>query len=363
MRNLVILFVITLALYSCSGPSFEINGTIAEYPEGTVLLEQRVESEWVTIDSATVTGGFFTLAGQVEIPDVYFISLPGKRGKAMLFLENSDITFTSHVDSLIAATITGSSVQDEYTAFNDEQNKIVNGVRELYGKYREALSSGDEVLAASLEEEVDEAYNKIEEFQKNFITENPASFIAPQILNDIHYSMEGEELEEYLNKFDPALSASSIVKSLTKRVEVLKSVAVGKLAPDFTQNDVNGNPVTLSSLRGNYLLIDFWAAWCGPCRRENPNVVVAYKKYHDRGFDILGVSLDNSKEDWMRAISDDRLTWTQVSDVKGWANDAAQLYGISSIPSNLLLDREGKIIFKNLRGEDLHTELENLLAE
>jgi len=363
MKNLTFLTILALALFSCSGPSFEISGTIDECPEGIVLLEQRIDGEWITLDSAAIADGFFTLDGQVEIPDVYYISIIGKGGKGMLFLENSDISFSSHVDSLYTATIKGSDVQDEYKEFNDELEKIVSGVRDLYGKYREALASGDEVLAAALEEEVDAAYEKIDEYQASYIAGNPASFIAPQILNNIHYGMEGVEIEEYLNKFDPALSASSVVKTLTKRVEVLKSVAVGKVAPNFTQNDVEGNPVSLSSLRGNYLLIDFWAAWCGPCRRENPNVVAAYNKYHDKGFDVLGVSLDQSRQDWLMAIAYDGLTWTQVSDVKGWGNEAAQLYGISSIPSNLLLDPEGKIIYKNLRGEDLHTELEKLLSK
>jgi peroxiredoxin len=151
-------------------------------------------------------------------------------------------------------------------------------------------------------------------------------------------------------------------KEMAERIEVAKKTGVGRMAMDFTQNDTLGNPVSLSSFKGKYVLIDFWASWCGPCRQENPNVVKAFNNYKDKGFTVLGVSLDqpNAKDKWMKAIHDDNLTWTQVSDLKFWKNEVAVQYGIQAIPQNFLIDPQGKIIGKNLRGEGLNKKLEEL---
>ena len=153
--------------------------------------------------------------------------------------------------------------------------------------------------------------------------------------------------------------------TLKDRIEISKKTAVGSYAMDFTQNDTLGNPVSLSSFKGKYVLVDFWASWCGPCRAENPNVVKAFNQYKDKNFTVLGVSLDrpNAKDKWLKAIHDDNLTWTQVSDLKYWDNGVAKQYGIRAIPQNLLIDPQGKIIAKNLSGEDLNEKLGEVLSK
>jgi peroxiredoxin len=162
---------------------------------------------------------------------------------------------------------------------------------------------------------------------------------------------------------DTAVAAVPQIKSLKERVAIMKTVAAGQKAPDFTMNDVDGKPVALSSKIGSkLLLIDFWAAWCGPCRQENPNVVKVFAEYHKKGFDVFGISLDNNREDWVKAIADDKLTWTQVSDLQRGDNAAAKLYAVNAIPANFLLDETGTIIGRNLRGEALYNKVNEVLG-
>jgi peroxiredoxin len=176
--------------------------------------------------------------------------------------------------------------------------------------------------------------------------------------------MEGDEIESFINAMDTAVANTDMIKDLKERVVKIKSVAIGQKAPDFTLNDPEGNPVSLYSKLGpKLLLVDFWAAWCGPCRRENPNVVKVYNEFNKKGFDVFGVSLDQKKDDWVRAIADDKLTWTHVSDLQYWNSAAAGLYAVNSIPANFLLDENGVIIAKNLREQALYDTVKELLSK
>ena len=330
--------------------------------DGKAYLHNKVKGEWQAVDSVETTEGTFVFTGTVDMPDYYYISLEGKRGRLPIFIENSDITVTGHADTLYKAKTTGSSVQDEYKAYSEELNKYWEKYGEIRMELIEFKKAGDEAKASELEAELDKIYEDAQQFSKDYVTEHPASYISPYVLRSVSYGLSGAEIEAELEKFDAALSKSGFVVELAERAEILKKVAIGEKFLDFTQNDPDGNPVTLSSLVGeNYMLIDFWAAWCGPCRTENPNVVAVYNDYKDKGFDVLGVSLDRNKEDWLKAIEDDKLTWTQVSDLNYWKNEASKAYGINAIPSNLLLDKDGIIIKKNIRGKELRTKIAELL--
>jgi peroxiredoxin len=279
------------------------------------------------------------------------------------YLENSEITISGSLDSLYKAEITGSKTQDEYMSFVDSNKPLSDKYSKTYIEYQTASQSGDAAKVSQLEKQADSIQTEIINLQKNFVRNNPASYVSPSILGSLSYEMEAEEIESMINGLNTEIAAVPQVISLKERVAVLKAVAVGQKAPDFTMNDVDGNPVALSSKIGSrLLLIDFWAAWCGPCRRENPNVVKVYTEFHKKGFDIFGVSLDQKKEDWIKAIADDKLTWAHVSDLQYWSNAAAKIYAVSAIPANFLLDETGIIIDKNLRGEDLYKKVNEVLG-
>ncbi len=234
----------------------------------------------------------------------------------------------------------------------------------LYIEFQTASQTGNTKRVVQLENEAVTIQDEMKTLQKDFVRNNPHSYVAPSILYSLSYEMEPEEIESFINAMDTNVAKVPVIQSLKERVAEMKTVSVGQKAPGFTMNDVNGDPVTLSSMIGSkLLLIDFWAAWCNPCRQSNPELVKVYNEFHKTGFDILGVSLDRKKEDWLKAIADDKLTWKNVSDLQYWNNTAAKLYAVNSIPANFLLDETGTIIARNLAGEALYNKVNEVLGK
>jgi peroxiredoxin len=259
--------------------------------------------------------------------------------------------------------VSGSAVHDEFKALQDKLDELDKQGTEYFEKSKAAEKSGDKANADSLMTLAEKTFETIDNQQKEYIKANPASYISPYLLGRVHYEMEADELNSFLSALDSKLDSMSSVLTLKERVQKLQSVAIGQIAPDFTMNDLNGNPVKLSDIysKNEYTLVDFWASWCGPCRRENPNVVATFNQFKSKGFGIFGVSLDTDKGKWEKAIADDQLAWPHVSDLKGWKNEAAATYAVNSIPANLLLDKTGKIVGRNLREEKLPATIGELL--
>ncbi|NCI51076.1 TlpA family protein disulfide reductase [Sediminibacterium roseum] len=278
----------------------------------------------------------------------------------MLMSNNETVTLTGNWADPNSVVVKGAAAQEDFEAFKKT-------VFPFLGQRNMLVSSANAERDAAKKNAIISEINKIDVVIPNlaiqFAESKPNSvastwalyFISPLFANRIM------ELENAYSKLQSSAKKLVYVSNLEQFIANGKIGMIGSQALDFTQNDVNGKPVSLSSFKGKYVLVDFWASWCGPCRGENPNVVSAYQKYKNKNFTVLGVSLDQSKPNWLKAISDDNLDWTHVSDLQYWNNAAARMYHIESIPMNLLIDPAGKIIAKNIRGEELQRTLAEVL--
>jgi len=367
LRNLILLLLAVTIVASCKQPAkneFTITGTVDTVLDGYVLLQKRSDGPLITIDSMLLTSGKFNFTGTVDYPEVYYVTIPVTKSSVPFFIEPAKIIISVNTKEINKSRIEGSVTQDQYDSYLDILDQYSAKVKENYQMYMKAQEIGDLVKAKEFDSLTNLYDEQRAEFSKKYVMENPKSFVSPYIAFRNSWNYEMNELESALNNFDTLLNHSIYTGFLQEHLKTLKRTEVGMLYVSFMMQDSTGLYVPIADLIGkNYLLVDFWASWCSPCRQENPNLVALYSKYHERGFDILGVSLDSVRERWLKAIKDDNLTWTHVSDLKGWDNKAAKLYAVRSIPANVLLDTNGYIIAKNLRGEDLQNKLAELFPE
>jgi thiol-disulfide isomerase/thioredoxin len=347
------------------GDDFTINGHITKMETGKAYLLDGTTN--AVIDSVNITQGSFVFKGHVAEPMEYLIKFAGvDRQQVALFVENANITVNANRDSLYKAEIKGSATNDVWKDYLRDWKPVVTRAGEYYhlsDSVNKAHNNKPDSVAKAM---VKADYAKVQAMDyamhHDFIGKHPASAVGPYvILTHFITYFQFDEANKLFALLTPGAQNSYYGKQIKESIAVEKRSGIGA-KPDFVMNDINGKPIKLSSLRGKYVLVDFWASWCAPCRRENPNVLANYKKYHDKGFEVVGVSLDKSKAAWLKAINDDGLVWTHVSDLKGWDNAAAHEFGIKVVPSNFLLDKDGKVIGKNLREEVLSNKLKSIFT-
>ncbi|RPD42263.1 TlpA disulfide reductase family protein [Chitinophaga barathri] len=321
MKQALSLILLGLGL-SASAQDFSITGTVKGVENGKVYLQRFSNKMFFTIDSAEIKDGKFRFSQKPALPELYGITLKPESSPYFIFLEDKPVTVALDSAAYYSkTTVTGSPSQDLFTQYRQTRDVNVS----------------------------------------EFIMQNPASLVSAYVLyRDFSYRLSADEIDANVKLLDPSLSETQYVKVLRGLTPVLRSADVGKKAPDFTLPGVNGETVKLSDHFGKYVLLDFWASWCGPCRRENPNLVKVYHQYKGKGFDIVAVSLDKQKDNWLKGIADDKLEWTHASDLAFWNSAPAALYGIRAIPGNVLIGPDGTIIARNLRGEELREKLATL---
>ncbi|MDZ7742804.1 MAG: TlpA disulfide reductase family protein [Bacteroidota bacterium] len=373
MKKLTFILLIAALFVACSpekkskemSGDFTLQGTVEGRTYGTVSLEVYENGDFEEKFAGEIVGGNFKLRGELESPAMYYLKIKEYEDVVPVFLEPAAMEITLEIDSSgnIESELSGSKAHADYQALSEQYSSFDETDREIYNVY---YKSGQEQENQEYLDIADSLWenNRLAriDFLVSKMKEDPDNIASAYMINRNSYLLELDDLGEIVNSIDASIQASQDVKKLNDRLAVLKRVDIGQPIVDFTMEDTAGNPVKLSAQTGkDYLLVDFWASWCAPCRQENPNIVAIYQDYKDKGFSVFGVSLDKDRDKWIKAIHDDNLSWDHVSDLVGWQNKAAQLYGVRSIPHSVLVDPEGIIIARNLRGEELREKVAELL--
>jgi peroxiredoxin len=355
------------------GVEVVIEGKFSNLQKGLVKLEKFKDNAYQVIDSLTISGDNFKFKVKVSEPDFYLMNIFGRKD-IPLVLSGKEKTVKidlNNQNAEISFKISGSKDTDYYIQFNELVTNFKNAANALGQEHQQTESDAEK---AKIEAKYTDLQKQVVQKTKVMIDSIAPSIVAitaTDLLMPQDGNLADEDfdfLQKTAQKFKKELPNSRYTQRFTERIdgfaqarEKTKHLAIGKSAPEIELESPEGNKVKLSSLRGKLVLIDFWASWCGPCRKENPNVVKMYNRFKSQGFEIYGVSLDREREAWLKAIEADGLKWLHVSDLKFWQSEAAQAYSVQSIPATYLIGKDGNILAKNLRGKALESKVEEVL--
>lgn len=358
MRKLLLSIVAaSMTLAACNAQSgYKVTGTVEGMPDGKAIIATVNGSSLDTLAKADVKNGSFEFTGNVSEPTGAYIMVIGQRGAIPFMLENANITVNAGQAGLTVTGSEGQKIYDQFMAINATAQQEAMKLQQEY-----QAANGDQAKMQAVQEAYAKLMTDAQAKETELIKANPDSYVSTFVIVSGMGQMEYEQLKERYNLLGEKAKASAQGKAIAAQIAKLESTAIGQIAPNFTITTPEGESISLYDIKGKVKLIDFWASWCGPCRGENPHVVEIYKEYHPKGLEIFGVSLDNNKEAWVKAIADDGLVWKHGSDLKGWQSAPAQLYSVSGIPHTVLLDENNKIIAKNLRGDELKQDRKSVV--
>lgn len=373
MKKLLIRFIslsFLVLLGSCGSQEnkFVLTGN-ADVSDGTKIyvLQADQNNQPYIKDSTTVQSNNFKFQGISSTPQISYIQVEGVNGYVLAILENGDIKADLFKDSISKSKVYGTKSNDDFIKYKSETKFLVDDMNNISYEAQDAIMTGDVSTAMELEKEYNSKEREVMLYEWDFIIDNLDSYMSALLLEVfmIENKVNKDSIIDVYESFSNRIKVSDVGKNIADLLSQYENpIEVGEIAPDFTAPSINGADVTLSEevTQNNVTLLDFWAAWCRPCRVENPNLVRLYKAYNKDGFDIIGVSLDRTKEQWEQAVEDDNLLWTQVSNLNFWNDPIARRYSIRAIPQSFLINKEGVVIGKNLRGNDLEESIKFALS-
>ena len=383
MKRILILVVLLIAFVGCKQEprtDFVINGIAQDVFNGSRVYLKDVSNlgREVYTDTAIVMDGKFILKGSVNEPKVRFLEIQGVPGEFLFMLENSEIEIEINKQLMLESTATGSKTHNDLVAYQGGIKELQEENRNLINTFMKYRKQQDTARLDSMKVLLEDHGQRFLKFPAKYVKDNNDSYFSLNLIG-LEANKKKFDVEDFLDAYDNLITSlketpmgvkvKRKLDSINTEYQKTAHLQVGKIAPSFEAPKPDGTIVSLEELKGKVTIIDFWAAWCGPCRKENPNVVRIYNEYHDQGLEIIGVSLDgnsrqqNPKKAWLDAIEKDKLTWTQVSHLKYFNDPVARLYDINAIPATYILDKDGKIAAKNLRGRQLETKVQELLRQ
>ncbi len=373
MRKVFTILGAAALLASCGDSnSYTLKGDVSGIEDGTKVYIEKIDITTgmpIKVDSTEVKGKSFAFKGKAEDIEQSFISFANQEGRYPFILEKGDIAFTFNAEDITKSGASGTKNNDEFLAFSKKAEELNRSVIQYQADnqnaFMEAKEKNDRETAEGIINGFMQLAEKLDDYTDGYMDENPNSYTTLVILaqNATSGAYQKEELVEKYNKLDKTLQETTVGKAFKVTLDQMQDakIKIGDKAPDFSAKTPEGKELSLKESLGKVTIIDFWASWCGPCRAENPKVVAIYNQYHDKGLNIIGVSLDKDKDKWIEAIAKDKLTWNHVSNLMFWQDPVAQEYEIKAIPATFILDENGVVVAKNLRGKKLEAKIQELL--